>query len=186
MLKRRFGARLWGTLVVSAALVVGSVAALPAATLATPADSSDAAAEKAAAEIQAARDRANAAADAAFAAESALDALDTEVANIEVELADLEARSGSLQTGVEDVAIQRFVSGGGGGIPLLSGLDGPSAQAQADVLIEIVSDTSQSTLDEYDALSKELADKRRSLERAKEQQAQAIKDHEAAQAKALA
>ena len=186
MLKRRIGSRPWGTLMVSAALTVGSVVALPAATLATPADSSDAAAEKAAAEIQAARDRANAAADAAFAAESALDALDIEVTNIEIELADLEARSGSLQSGVEEVAVQRFVSGGGGGIPLLSGLDGPSAQAQADVLIEIVSDTSQSTLDEYDALSKELADKRRSLERAKEKQAQAIKDNEAARAKALA
>ena len=186
MLKRRIGSRPWGTLMVSAALAVGSIVALPAATLATPADSSDAAAEKAAAEIQAARDRANAAADAAFAAESALDALDIEVTNIEIELADLEARSGSLQSGVEEVAVQRFVSGGGGGIPLLSGLDGPSAQAQADVLIEIVSDTSQSTLDEYDALSKELADKRRSLERAKEKQAQAIKDNEEARAKALA
>lgn len=175
-----------GALATAGALTMGLVVALPAAGLATPADSSDAAAEKAAAEIQAARDRANAAADAAFAAESALDQLTFEVANIETELADLEARAGSLQTGVEEVAVQRFVSGGGGGIPLLSGLDGPSAQAQADVLIEIVSDTSQSTLDEYDALAKELADKRRSLERAKEQQAQAIKDHEAAQAEALA
>lgn len=168
------------------AVVMAVVVALPAAGLATPADSSDAAAQKAAAEIQAARDRANAAADAAFAAESALDALSIEVTNTEIELADLEARAGSLQSGVEEVAVQRFVSGGGGGIPLLSGLDGPSAQAQANVLLEIVSDTSQSTLDEYDALSKELADKKRSLERAKEQQAQAIEDYEALQAKALA
>ena len=168
------------------AIVMAVVVALPAAGLATPADSSDAAAQKAAAEIQAARDRANAAADAAFAAESALDALSIEVTNTEIELADLEARAGSLQSGVEEVAVQRFVSGGGGGIPLLSGLDGPSAQAQANVLLEIVSDTSQSTLDEYDALSKELADKKRSLERAKEQQAQAIEDYEALQAKALA
>ena len=182
----RSGSRTFGALVTAATLTLGLVVGLPAAGLATPADSSDAAAEKAAAEIQAARDRANAAADAAFAAESALDGLTIDVANIEIELADLEVRANSLQTGVEEVAVQRFVSGGGGGIPLLSGLDGPSAQAQADVLIEIVSDTSQSTLDEYDALSKELADKRRSLERAKEQQAQAIEDHEAAQAKALA
>lgn len=161
------------------------VVVLPAAGLASPADSSDAAAQKAAAEIQAARDRANAAADAAFAAESALDALSIEVTNTEIELADLEARAGSLQSGVEEVAVQRFVSGGGG-IPLLSGLDGPSAQAQANVLLEIVSDTTQSTLDEYDALSKELADKKRSLERAKDQQAQAIEDYAALQAKALA
>ncbi len=182
----RSGSRTFGALATAATLALGLVVGLPAAGLATPADSSDAAAEKAAAEIQAARDRANAAADAAFAAESALDALTIDVANIEIELADLEVRANSLQIGVEEVAVQRFVSGGGGGIPLLSGLDGPSAQAQANVLIEIVSDTSQSTLDEYDALSKELADKRRSLERAKEREAQAIKDHEAAQAKALA
>jgi murein DD-endopeptidase MepM/ murein hydrolase activator NlpD len=178
--------RTLGALATSAALVVGLVVALPSASLATPADSSDAAAEKAAAEIQAARDRANAAADAAFQAESALDGLTIEVSNTEIELADLEARAGSLQSGVEEVAVQRFVSGGGAGIPLLSGLDGPSAQAQANVLLEIVSDTSQSTLDEYDALSKELAEKKKDLERAKKQQAQAIEDYEALQAKALA
>ncbi|MBM3828306.1 MAG: peptidoglycan DD-metalloendopeptidase family protein [Actinobacteria bacterium] len=182
----RSGFRTLGVAVTAAILASGLVVGLPAAGLAAPADSSDAAAQKAAAEIQAARERANAAADAAFAAESALDALTIEVANTEIELADLQARAGSLQTGVEEVAVQRFVSGRRGGIPLLSGLDGPSAQAQADVLIEILSDTSQSTIDEYDALSRELADKKRSLERARERQRQAIEDFGDAQAKALA
>jgi len=105
----RSASRTFGALATAATLALGLVVGLPAAGLATPADSSDAAAEKAAAEIQAARDRANAAADAAFAAESALDALTIDVANIEIELADLEVRANSLQIGVEEVAVQRFV-----------------------------------------------------------------------------
>ena len=161
---------------VAGLLVVSGLVATPASTLASPMDSSDAAAEQAAAEIQAARDRANAAADAMFDAESALDTLTLDEQTTALEVAELEAKASQLQVDVQEVAVQRFISGRPG-IPLLGGLDGPTEQAQVDVLLSIITDTSQVSLDEYAAVADDLQDKRRQLAKAKERTAKAIEDY---------
>lgn len=145
----------------------------------------ESAAQRAAAEIQAARDRADRAASAMFDAESRLDALTIEEQNLVVQVAELEAVASQLQIDVEELAVQRFVSGGSS-IPLLSGLDGPSEQAQMDVLLSIATDTSQSTLDEYDAIATELATKRRQLSKAKASTEQAIEEYANAKVQAEA
>jgi murein DD-endopeptidase MepM/ murein hydrolase activator NlpD len=170
---------------VAGLLVVSGLVATPASTLASPMDSSDAAAEQAAAEIQAARDRANAAADAMFDAESALDTLTLDEQATALEVAELEAKASQLQVDVQEVAVQRFISGRPG-IPLLGGLDGPTEQAQVDVLLSIITDTSQVSLDEYAAVADDLQDKRRQLAKAKERTAKAIEDYAALKVKAEA
>lgn len=133
----------------------------------------DSAAARAAAEIEAARERANRAAQALFDAESELDSLTMEEETTAREVAELEATASQLLVDVEELAVQRFVSGGRG-LPLLSGLEGPTAQAQRDVLLAIITDSSQSRLDEYDAVASDLADKRKKLARAKERTQNAI------------
>jgi murein DD-endopeptidase MepM/ murein hydrolase activator NlpD len=129
------------------------------------AQSSETAAEQAAREIGAARDRANAAAQSWAEAQSELDQLDVLTAQTEEEIAALEAEIAELQVAVEEAAINRFVTGSTGGIPLLSGLDGPTDQAQADVFAAIASDISAEAFDDYDAVAEELADKKAQLER---------------------
>lgn len=145
----------------------------------------ESAAQRAAAEIQAARDRADRAASAMFDAESRLDSLTIDEQNLVVQVAELESVASQLQIDVEEIAVQRFVSGGSS-IPLLSGLDGPSEQAQMDVLLSIATDTSQSRLDEYDAIATELAAKRRQLSKAKASTERAIDEYANAKVQAEA
>lgn len=145
----------------------------------------ESAAQRAAAEIQAARDRADRAASAMFDAESRLDSLTIDEQNLVVQVAELESVASQLQIDVEEIAVQRFVSGGSS-IPLLSGLDGPSEQAQMDVLLSIATDTSQSRLDEYDAIATELAAKRRQLSKAKVSTERAIDEYANAKVQAEA
>lgn len=142
--------------------VLMAVCALPGA---AGAQDTDSAAERAAREILAARDRANEAADAMFRAESELDQLSLQQEQTAAEVAALEAEIAELRRSVEQVAINRFVVGAGGAVPLLSGFDGPNSQAQADVLIAIVTDTSRAALDEFDAVADQLAEKQAELER---------------------
>ncbi len=168
----------WGV-AISLAVLLGTTTAISAA----PSDES--AAQRAAAEIQAARDRADRAASAMFDAESRLDSLSIDEQNLVIQVAELEAVASQLQIDVEELAVQRFVSGGSS-IPLLSGLDGPSEQAQMDVLLSIATDTSQSTLDEYDAIATDLADKRKQLSKAKAATEQAIEDYASAKKQAEA
>jgi murein DD-endopeptidase MepM/ murein hydrolase activator NlpD len=160
-------------------VVVGTITSMDTAS------ADESAAQRAAAEIQAARDRADRAASAMFEAESRLDSLTIEEQNLAAQVAELEAVAAQLQIDVEEVAVQRFVSGGSG-IPLLSGLDGPSEQAQMDVLLSIATDTSQSTLDEYDAIATELTTKRRQLGKAKEATERAIQEYADAKVQAEA
>jgi murein DD-endopeptidase MepM/ murein hydrolase activator NlpD len=129
------------------------------------AQSSETAAEQAAREIGEARDRANAAAQAWAEAQSELDQLDVLTARTEEEIAALEDEIAELRVAVEEAAINRFVTGSTGGIPLLSGLDGPTDQAQADVFAAIATDISAEAFDDYDAVAEELADKKAQLER---------------------
>ena len=124
------------------------------------AQTTDEEAKQAAQEIQAARDRANAAAEAFFAAQSDLEALEDRSLALAREADVLEERVEQLRGDVESLAVARFASSGSAGIPLLTGLQPPKDQVQAEVLGGVVSNAGTSALDEYDVLQKELAAKR--------------------------
>lgn len=137
------------------------------------------AAERAADEIEAARERANAAAQALFDAESRLDTLQLEEEATARDIADLEARSNALSTAVQELAVRRFMSGPGG-VPLLSGLAGPTEQVQKEFFTSLATESSQEVLDEFDAVASDLADKRDRLEAQRAATTEAIADLDSA------
>jgi murein DD-endopeptidase MepM/ murein hydrolase activator NlpD len=146
-------------LLVGAALVPGAVGA----------QTDEDAARRAAAEIQNARDRANAAADAYFRAESDLDQLEDDLAALEQEAVQLGETVDALRAEVENVALARFVNSGTGGIPLLTGLDEPQDQVQAEVFVDVLTNTGSDALDQYDVARQELADAEDELDRRRAQ-----------------
>jgi murein DD-endopeptidase MepM/ murein hydrolase activator NlpD len=127
------------------------------------AQTDDDAAQQAAREIAAARERANAAAAAFFEAESQLGLIEMEQDRLEVELEDLEAEVERLEEEVAAIAVQRFVSGGNSGIPVLTDFRSPVDQVQADVFVDVITDTGKTTVDDYEAAQQELEDKRAEL-----------------------
>ncbi len=129
----------------------------------TAAQTSDEEAALAAQEIQAARDRANAAAAAFLQAQSDLEVLEDEAEALMRETDDLERRVTALRADVEAIAVARFATSGANGIPLLTGLQPPKDQVQAQVLGGVVSVTGASALDEFDLAEKQLAAKRAQL-----------------------
>ncbi|MDJ0770406.1 MAG: peptidoglycan DD-metalloendopeptidase family protein [Ilumatobacter sp.] len=144
------------------------------------------AAERAAREIAAARDRANQAADDFFAAESQLELLLLEQERLQLELEALAEEVEELRRAVEFVAINRFVSSGSSGIPILTDLREPTEQLHGDVLATVVAESGATTLDDYDAARDRLREKREeledneaALERQKEQLVQLQADAEA-------
>ncbi|MET0577608.1 MAG: hypothetical protein ABW122_03045, partial [Ilumatobacteraceae bacterium] len=114
------------------------------------------AAAQAAREIAAARDRANQAAADYFAAQSELETLGDEATRLAAENAQLQQEVDALRTTVEQVAVNRFVASGSSGIPLLTGYRLPSEQLQADVLVNVVTESSADAMDDYDAARSEL------------------------------
>ena len=102
-------------------------------------------------EIEDARDRANEAAAEYFAAQSELEVLADEAAALEEQNAQLQREVDALQDKVEQVAVNRFVSSGSSGIPLLTGYQLPSEQLQADVLVDVVNESSADAMDDFDA-----------------------------------
>jgi len=147
-------------LVIALAVVVGVSAVAP---LAATAQTSDDAAQQAAREIQAARDRANAAADAYFQAQSDLEVLEDQAVGMEREAGVLEQRVDKLRHDVQSLAIARFATSGAQGIPLLTGMQAPKDQVQADVLVDVVTNVGSSSIDEFEAAEKELDAKRDEL-----------------------
>ena len=147
-----------------AAAFVGAVG-LPALSAATPASAemSDDAAQRAAREIQAARDRANAAAEAFLQAQSDLEVLQDEAADLEQEAAVLRERVEQLQRDVASLAVARFATSGSKGIPLLTGLQAPKDQIQAEVYGNVVTNAGNSSIDEFELARKELAAKQQEL-----------------------
>ena len=139
------------------------------------AQTSDEAAREAAREIQAARDRANAAAEAYLQAQSDLEVLEDEAAGMQRRAETLEERVEKLRRDVQAVAVARFATSGAQGIPLLTGLQAPKDQVQADVLVDVVTNAGTSSIDEFQAAQKELTEQRDELA----QQQQAIEDQQA-------
>lgn len=128
-------------------------------------ETSDEEAEQAAREIAAARNRANAAAEALFQAESDLDALDLQRQALESDVSVLQDQIEALRESVEMVAISRFARTGTDSMPLLTGFRSATEQAQVDVLIDVVNETSAQDFDDFDALNSELEDKQDELRR---------------------
>jgi murein DD-endopeptidase MepM/ murein hydrolase activator NlpD len=144
--------------------ILAGMALLVPAVPSAPVRADDSAAEQAAKEIADARERANAAADALFQAEADLDALDIQQAQLESEVAALQEQIDELQKTVEAVAVNRFTRSGTNSMPLLTGFRTAGDQAQVDVLIDVVNETSADDFDQFDLLSSQLADKRAELE----------------------
>jgi murein DD-endopeptidase MepM/ murein hydrolase activator NlpD len=169
---------------VAVTLLVAVLALVIGVGVPTVANSSETPAEKAAREILEARERANSAADAWAQAQSDLDVMTVEMEDTERELADLEKKAAGLQSEVETMAVNRFVTGSTNGIPLLSGLDGPNEQVLADMFASIASSYSADAFDDFDAIADELGDKRAQLENEREQTVQAQQYLEQVQAAA--
>jgi murein DD-endopeptidase MepM/ murein hydrolase activator NlpD len=113
-------------------------------------------AERAAREIQAAREQANAAADAYFQAESDLEVLEDDLIRLELAGERLQASVNLLRRDVESVAVAQFVSTGAAGIPLLTGISAPQDQVQADVFVDVLTNSGSDMLDQFDIAQKEL------------------------------
>lgn len=113
-------------------------------------------AERAAREIQDARDRANAAAEAYFAAESTLDLLQEELIGLERQEDQLETEVAALRREVEAVALSRFVTSGTAGIPLLTEVSAPQDQIQAEVFVDVLTNTGADVIDQFEAAEKAL------------------------------
>ena len=148
-------------LAIALATIASVAAVMPAE---ATAQTSDDAAREAAREIQAARDRANAAADAYFQAQSDLEVLEDEAVGMQRKTDALSERVDKLRRDVESLAVARFATSGAQGIPLLTGLQAPKDQVQADVLVEVVTNAGSSSIDEFEAAQKELDDQQDALD----------------------
>lgn len=144
-------------LALSAVLLVGGAAPAIAQT-------DEEAAEEAAREIAEARERANQAAEDFFAAETRLELLQIEQERLVLELEDLAELVEELRLAVEIVAVNRFVSSGASGIPILTDLRQPTEQLHGDVLATVVAESGATTLDDYDAARDALDAKQEQLE----------------------
>ncbi|HSL74553.1 MAG TPA: peptidoglycan DD-metalloendopeptidase family protein [Ilumatobacteraceae bacterium] len=152
------------TTVAVAVISVGVTAASIVTEPSVAAQTSEEAARRAAREIQAARDRANAAAAAFLQAQSDLELLQDEAGALEAEAAVLVDRVEQLRLDVQSLAVARFAASGSQGIPLLTGLQAPKDQVQADVLVDVVTNAGASSLDEFEFAQKELRDKQNELD----------------------
>jgi murein DD-endopeptidase MepM/ murein hydrolase activator NlpD len=157
-------------------LVAVAVVASAVGGHAARAGSDDDEAARAAREIVEARDRANRAADAVFQAESEIDLLEVEQRDLERQIEELEGDVVELRTILEASAVNRFVTSGADGIPVLTDFRTPYDRMQAGILGEIVADAGAVTIDDLDAASEALADARAQLER-NEADVEATKAH---------
>ncbi len=167
--RNRAERRLTRLIVAAAVALVVTIGAAPLLVVApAAAQTSDEAAREAAREIQAARERANEAAAAFLQAQSDLEVLQDQARGLEGEEAVLRERVERLRRDVESLAVARFATSGSKGIPLLTGLQAPKDQVQADVLVDVVSDAGSSSLDEFDLAQKQLTVKQEELDERRE------------------
>jgi murein DD-endopeptidase MepM/ murein hydrolase activator NlpD len=149
-------------LFVALVLVIAAVA-VPAGASATVPGGDGETAEDAAQAIAEARDRANEAVDAWSEAQTKLDLLQDDKAALDAEVEQLQKQVDALQKSVDAVAVNRYLGTGSTGIDLLTGNIGPTEQGQTELLVGIVNESSASVLDEYDALARQLEDKKQSV-----------------------
>jgi peptidoglycan LD-endopeptidase LytH len=126
--------------------LVASASSFPSSAFAQ----SETPAERAAREIQDARDRANEAAGAYLAAQSTLEQLEDELAGLQADEVALQADVDNLRSQVEAIAQSRFIESGTEGIPLLTNVSEPQDQIQADVFVDVLTNSSSETLDQFD------------------------------------
>jgi murein DD-endopeptidase MepM/ murein hydrolase activator NlpD len=81
----------------------------------------------------------------------------------------LQQRVDTLRRDVQSLAVARFATSGAQGIPLLTGMQAPKDQVQADVLVDVVTNAGSSSIDEFEAAQKELDEQQAEL--AKQQRA---------------
>jgi peptidoglycan LD-endopeptidase LytH len=173
--RSRVGLRRLGRALAVALTALATVASITAVVAPdVTAQTSDDAARQAAREIQAARDRANAAADAFFRAQSDLEVLEDEAIGMQRRADAIEQRVEKLRRDVQALAVARFASSGAKGIPLLTGMQAPKDQVQAAVLVDVVTNAGNSSLDEFEAAQEELRGQRDELAR----QRRAIEDQQ--------
>lgn len=141
-----------------ASILLTAVLGVALAPIGATAQTSEDEAQRAAREIQEARDRANAAAQAFLDAQSELETLGDEVVQLELEAEQLEETVAELRSEVESVALARFIGAGTSGIPLLTALQDPQEQVQAAVFVDLLTNTGNDVLDQYDIAQKELAE----------------------------
>ena len=141
----------------------------------TNAQTTDAAAEQAAREIIAARDRAQRAAEEWVAAETRLDDLQVESSRLGDEETQLEATVSTLRSGVEALALDRFINGDLGVGSLFSGSDGPTREVEAEILSRLAANTATSSVDDLEAASHDLVKLQAALERTRRDTLQAQK-----------
>ncbi|MBA3287187.1 MAG: hypothetical protein H0U21_04065, partial [Acidimicrobiia bacterium] len=148
MIGRRPG---YGALIVALLSVIVITGAVPVV-----AGTEEDAAQRAADEIAAARGRANAAAAAFADAETELSQLSDRAEDLQRDEARLEREVVGLRSQVEQVALNRYMSSGTNGIPLLTGYGDPSDQLQAAMLTSIVTESSADAIDQFAVAQSEL------------------------------
>jgi murein DD-endopeptidase MepM/ murein hydrolase activator NlpD len=79
------------------------------------------------------------------------------------ETAVLEQQVDALREQVEQVAVNRFVSSGHAGIPVLSGMRDPTEQLQAEMLVSVVTDSSAEAMDEFERAGLQLEDNQQAV-----------------------
>jgi murein DD-endopeptidase MepM/ murein hydrolase activator NlpD len=137
------------------ALVV-AVAATVVVGPAAHAQPDEGAAQQAAREIAAAQDRANEAAAKWSQAEADLSRLQDEAAQLTQERDALQAQVDALHAAVSQAAVERFMSSGTGGIPILTGYGQPLDQLSADELGRVVSGTADDSFDQFAVSQRDL------------------------------
>jgi peptidoglycan LD-endopeptidase LytH len=130
-----------------------------------PASGQEDPAARAARDIESAQRRADEAAAVWIEAAERLEGLEAELERSEAELLQLEERFAGLRRELEQVVVQRFMSTNVSTLPMLSGFRRPTDEAQASVLLGIVTETAVGDLDELDALVNQVATVRQRTER---------------------
>ena len=124
-------------------------------------------------ELARARARANEAAAELARAESALGELDAEISSLEVRINDAEARLNALRTAVQEHAVRQFVTMEV--TQYASYVEGDiNTQARAETLGRAATRGNQDAVEEFTALSEDLAVAREGLAERKQAQEQAI------------
>ena len=144
-------------------------------------------AARAAAEIQAARERANAAAAAVEDAEHELEDLEEEAVELERDRDQLAVQVDALRSEVEEVARNRFMSGGSGGELMI--LQSPAVSTDRIVSSQLsaaATNSSTHALDDFATANNELEDAQEALDDKADEVARQRERFEAAQAAAEA